>query len=245
MGQERIEPLARFCRDRGVVILSDEIYGRIVFGDPRHVSPAVSYPEGTVVFSGLSKHLSLGGWRIGVALAPRGAVRVARAIAAIASEVWSTLAAPMQRAALTAFEGDPEIEDYIEACACLHQRRTRRLWDAVRDLGLLAPRPEGAFYTYVDFAPLAPGLARLGIRDGEALADWLLERHRVATLPGAAFGAAPSRYSLRLASSYLDTPESLSVDEVLRLARSPGGGADGPELGAAIATIGAAVSALR
>ena len=65
-----IEALAGVCREAGVALISDEIYGRVAH-DGRYRSAGPVFPEGTIVTTGLSKHLSLGGWRLGVALVPK------------------------------------------------------------------------------------------------------------------------------------------------------------------------------
>ena len=89
--------LADFCRERNVLVLSDEIYFRVRH-DRDHHSIATHYPEGTVVLGGLSKHLSIGGWRLGVALLPdhEAGRRLMAAVTAIASEIWSAVASPVQ-----------------------------------------------------------------------------------------------------------------------------------------------------
>ena len=66
-----LEEIAAICRQEQVLVLSDEIYGLTAFGS-EHVSISTFYPEGTVVLGGMSKHLSLGGWRLGTAIVPSG-----------------------------------------------------------------------------------------------------------------------------------------------------------------------------
>ncbi|MDW8269969.1 MAG: aminotransferase class I/II-fold pyridoxal phosphate-dependent enzyme, partial [Anaerolineae bacterium] len=94
---EQVAELAAFCRREGLFILSDEIYALTAHGSVRHVSPACHYPEGTAVVGGLSKHLSLGGWRLGVAVLPPGPFgrRLMAAVRAVAAEVWSSPSAPV------------------------------------------------------------------------------------------------------------------------------------------------------
>ncbi len=101
--------LTASCRKHGVIVLSDEIYGLIPHQHTEHVSIAHYYPEGTVVLSGLSKHLSLGGWRLGVGIVPDHAdgQQLMNALRVIAGEIWSTPTGPVQYATLTAFSDDP------------------------------------------------------------------------------------------------------------------------------------------
>ncbi len=72
MPPEKIEELADFARDQGLMVVSDEIYALVTHGQIPHASIAQYYPEGSIVLGGLSKHLSLGGWRFGVAILPPG-----------------------------------------------------------------------------------------------------------------------------------------------------------------------------
>lgn len=214
---EQVAELAAFCRQEGLFILSDEIYALTAHGSVRHVSPACHYPEGTAVVGGLSKHLSLGGWRLGVAVLPPGPFgrRLMAAVRAVAAEVWSSPSAPVQYAAVAAYEDNPSVRDSIETCTRLHALRTRFLWQALSELGIPAARPDGAFYVFVHFDPWRQALARRGVTTAAALADYLLERYHLATLPGSAFGAAPDHLALRLSSSYLDMETTARAQALL------------------------------
>ncbi len=127
MRPEKVEALAGFARENELMVLSDEIYALTVFNSIPHVSISRFYPEGTVVFGGLSKSLPLGGWRFGTAILPRGSggSALAHAISNIASNIWTCVTAPVQYAALVAYSGDPDIEEYIEICRRMHTIRTR------------------------------------------------------------------------------------------------------------------------
>jgi aspartate/methionine/tyrosine aminotransferase len=203
---EQVAELAAFCRQEGLFILSDEIYALTAHGHVRHVSPAWHYPEGTAVVGGLSKHLSLGGWRLGVAVLPPGSFgrSLMAAVRAVAAEVWSSPTAPVQYAAITAYGDNPVIWDYIQTCTRLHALRTHFLWRELSALGIPTARPEGAFYVFVHFDPYRQALARCGVTTSAELAAYLLEHYHLATLPGSAFGAAADHLALRLSSSYLD-----------------------------------------
>ncbi|RME84143.1 MAG: aminotransferase class I/II-fold pyridoxal phosphate-dependent enzyme [Caldilineae bacterium] len=203
---EFLQELAEFCREEGLTVLSDEIYGLVTHGVRKHYAMARYYPEGTVTLGGLSKHLSLGGWRLGVAIMPgnRAGAQLLKAVRTIASETWSATTAPVQYAAKLAYGGDPDIEAYIDECARIHAIRTRYLWQGLRELGIRCPEPHGAFYLFPDFARWREPLAALGIRTDQQLAMHLLDVYRLATLPGSAFGAPPEQLTLRLSSSYLD-----------------------------------------
>jgi aspartate/methionine/tyrosine aminotransferase len=186
--------------------MSDEIYGLIPHGEVGHESIANHYPEGTIVLGGVSKHLSLGGWRLGVAIVPgtsEGAALLA-ALRKIAGEVWSSPSAPVQHALIAAYRDDPEIPAYIAECARIHAIRTHRMWECLSELGIPCCKPEGGFYLFPNFDHLREPLAKRGIKTSFQLTDYLLEKYAIATLPGAQIGTPAEDLSVRLATSYLD-----------------------------------------
>ncbi len=211
--------LAEYCRKENVLVLSDEIYSLIEHGEVRHCSIATYYPEGTFILGGLSKHLSLGGWRLGVAVVPdtRAGERVMSALQVIASEIWSCVASPVQYAAITAYSGDPEIEAHIEKCSAIHGIRTRFLHKRLSELGIQCTDPQGAFYITANFDHLSAELERSGIRGSPELAKHLLDTHSIATLPADSFGIPEETLSLRLATSYLDMEKDSDSERLLEL----------------------------
>lgn len=248
---EIVRALAQVCRTHGITILSDEIYALTAHGTRPHLSPAAVYPEGTVVFGGLSKHLALGGWRLGVAVVPPGeaGARLMGALQVIAGEIWSSPSAPVQHAAAAAYAPDAEIEAHIALGARLHALRTNYLWEWLAEYGVPCPVPEGAFYLFPSFNRWRGALAARGVRTSDDLARLLLEEQRIAALPGTAFGVAPEELSLRLATSYLDMETEAKAAALLEAAR---GGADGetllrdyhPHLNEAARRLGAFVESL-
>jgi aspartate aminotransferase len=215
LAPDDVADLAEWARGEGITILSDEIYAELAHGWRPHVSVARHYPEGTVVTGGLSKAYSAGGWRLGYAAVPAGAAgdRLISAIRALASEVWSGAAAPIQAAAAVAYSPDPELERYVWLSARLHGYVAARLHAALVASGMLCPRPAGAFYLYPDFAPWRETLASRGIVTGADLARHLLEDWGIATLPGSEFGDHPEALRLRLATSLLFEPERTASPE--------------------------------
>ena len=213
--------LAEVARAEGVVIISDEIYALTAYGGP-HTSIARYYPEGTIITGGLSKHLSLGGWRLGVAVLPPGefGAALSRYMSAVAGAIWTTPAAPIQYAAVVAYSEDPDIEAYVQTCAQIHGQVTQYLYQVMRQLNVPCPRPGGGFYLYPSFDPWREQLARQhGVQSGQDLARLLLDEERIAALPGADFGDEPRHLRLRLASSYLYALDDAQAEAVLDLYR--------------------------
>lgn len=218
---QRIGGLADVCRGEQLVVLSDEIYARTTFSGSPFMPFADAYPEGTVTFGGLSKDLSLGGWRIGVALVPdtEAGARLAEAMAAVATNIWSCVPAPIQEAAAVAYSGVPEIEEYVVLCARMHEARTRHLHGILQSLGVPCAPPSGGFYLFPSFEPWAAALRKKGVRDDRALATYLLENHRLATLPGTAFNQ-PYGFHLRLSSSFLDVSDDARAEQLVEAFRA-------------------------
>ena len=213
---DKVEALANFARENELMVLSDEIYALTSFSSIPHVSPAKYYPEGTVVFGGLSKSLPLGGWRVGVAVLPdqNGGRALAHAISNIASNIWTCVAAPVQYAALVAYSGDPEIEEYIALCARMHACRTRYLYQTMQRLGIRCAEPAGAFYVFPCFEKWREPLAARGVQNDEDLALYLLDHYEIATLPGSAFHSVQD-LCLRISSSYIDAAADEEADALL------------------------------
>ncbi|MFI7504673.1 pyridoxal phosphate-dependent aminotransferase [Streptomyces sp. NPDC049687] len=222
-----VERLARAARDLDLVIVSDEIYCDLVF-DPadRAVSPAAFAPERTVVTTGLTKNLALGGWRLGVARLPDGPLgrEVHTRLVAIASQIWSSTAAPVQAAAAYAFEEPPEVVAYVAACRRLHETVVRAVAERFTAVGADLAPVRATCYLYPDFEPLREHLARAhDVQGGRALAALLAERHGVGLLPGTAFGEPDSSLRIRVATSRLygetdaERTDALTASEPARL----------------------------
>ena len=190
-----------------LVIISDEIYRDLVHDPATPVlSPAQAAPERTVITTGASKNLALGGWRIGVARMPDGPSGrwLRRALLGVASEIWSAPAAPIQQAAALAFTEPPAIAGRIAASRALHAQVAAAVAARCASAGLLVPAPQAGFYVYPDFGPWRGYLHdRHQVTTSAALARLLLHRYGVAALPGSAFGEPPTALRLRLATALL------------------------------------------
>ncbi len=205
MTPREVEELARFAQSQELMVVSDEIYALMTFGETAHEPFARHYPEGTLTMGGLSKSLSLGGWRFGIGILPagKGGTALADAMRTIASNIWSCVTAPVQYAAMVAYSGDPEVEGYIRLCAAMHAVRTRYLYRTLVELGVPCAEPAGAFYIFPCFERWRQPLAARGVHDCEELALYLLDNYEIATLPGHAFNSAED-LCLRVSSSYTD-----------------------------------------
>ncbi|MGA4846483.1 pyridoxal phosphate-dependent aminotransferase [Streptomyces sp. G5(2025)] len=205
---DTVRRLAEAARELDLVIISDEIYCDLVFDSQASpaVSPAVFAPERTVVTTGLTKNLALGGWRIGVARLPdsdAGRALHAR-LAGIASQIWSSPAAPVQEAAAYAFGEPDEVVEHIAASRRLHERVARAMSRRFAAAGAVVAPVTATCYLYPDFEPLRGHLAEVhGVHNGAELAQLLVERYGVGLLPASAFGEPATSLRMRAATSRL------------------------------------------
>ncbi|WP_440101444.1 pyridoxal phosphate-dependent aminotransferase [Streptosporangium sp. H16] len=194
-GASTIRRIAEVARELDLMIISDEIYRDLVHSpDTGFLSPADVAPERTVITSGLSKSLALGGWRIGVARLPSPALR--DRLLAVASEIWSSPAAPVQQAAAYAYTEPPELVERVSRSRELHGAVARAVYERFVRAGVRVDAPRGGFYLYPDFTGL-------DFASSADLTACLLDRHGVGVLPGHAFGDDPAALRVRVATSLL------------------------------------------
>ncbi|WP_405782634.1 pyridoxal phosphate-dependent aminotransferase [Streptomyces sp. NBC_00859] len=214
-----VREICAVARAEDLLIVSDEIYRDIVH-DPSatpFLSPAEVAPERTVVTTGLSKTLGIGGWRIGAARFPAGdAGDVLRhAVVAAASELWSTLAGPMQQVAEYAFAEPPAIVSRVRASARLHGAVARAVHRIAVEAGAECRPPTAGFYVYPDFGPLRGRLAAHGITDSASLAGRLLEQSGIVVLGGHLLGDRPEALRFKAATSLLYGDERQQEEALL------------------------------
>jgi aspartate aminotransferase len=200
-----VEEVCAIAAAHDITVVSDEIYRELAYDPGAFTSPAELLPETCVVTTGLSKSMSIGGWRVGFARfpdGPRGAA-LRREVVGVASEVWSSLAEPLQAAAAYVLDEPLEVQAHIVASRRLHRRVATAVHGEFLWAGAACRPPRAAFYIYPDLDPLRPGLAHRGITTGAALAEHLLEQHGIGVLAGAAFGDDPEALRFRVASSLL------------------------------------------
>lgn len=207
-----VRRLCAIAEEEDLVIVSDEIY-RDLLHDPRTplLSPAEVAPRRTIVTTGLSKSLAAGGWRIGTARFPSGAwgERVRAETVCVASDMWSTLAGPMQAVAACAFDEPDEVRAHRTACARLHGAVARAVYEILVSVGAACRPPAGGFYVYPDFEPLRERLVLRGVTDSDSLREELFQEYDIAVLAGHHLGDSPHALRFKAATSMLygDTEE--------------------------------------
>jgi aspartate aminotransferase len=204
---DTIRALCAVAERHDLLVISDEIYRDLIHDpDTPYLSPAQVAPHRTVVTTALSKNLSVGGWRIGVARMPDGSAggMLRSRLLGVASEIWSAPAGPVQHAAALALDEPDDLADRVARSRALHAVVCRAATRLCVQAGLEVVPPQAAFYLYPDFAPWRGRLrAKFGVGTGDELAGLLLHRYGLGTLPGSAFGEDRSCLRLRLATGLL------------------------------------------
>lgn len=219
---QELRELARVARQYRVILLSDEIYGEL-HHKGQHVSIARFYPEGTIISSGLSKWCGAGGWRLGTFTFPSSLRWLLDAMAVVASETYTSTSAPIQYAAVRAFQGGDDIEAYLRQSRRILRGLGNLLTEKLRQAGVVVAQPRGGFYLFPDFCTFRERLKKYGITTSRELCEKLLQDTGVALLPGSAFGRQPEELTARLAyvdfdgraalQAAFDIPPSRKLDE--------------------------------
>lgn len=203
--RELIRRVCAIAERNNMIIISDEIYRDLEYVPHAHLSPAEVLPERTVVSTGLSKSMALGGWRIGFARLPEGpfGTELMGRLVGVASEVWSSMATPMQSATAYILDEPECVLERVRDSRRLHQRVSEAAYQAFTEAGALCRRPTAAFYLYPDFEPIRTQLQASGITTGAQLCDRLLDHHGIGVLAGEHFGDQPAGLRFRVATSLL------------------------------------------
>lgn len=183
-----LEGIAEVALRHRLVVISDEIYGQIVYDGFRHISIASLSPEmqaNTVVVDGVSKTYAMTGWRIGYAAGPAALMT---AVATMQSQSTSNPASISQKAAVAALRGSrASIERMVDEFAT---RRTEMIQRLSAMPGVTCFRPQGAFYAFPHVAwYYGKQTGSTTIKNSDDLATYLLDEARVAVVAGAGFGA--------------------------------------------------------
>ena len=176
MSREDLEAIAEVLKDTNILVLSDEIYGELRYGDEPHVpfSAIDGMRERTVVVNGFSKAFAMTGWRLGYALGPERIIKLMTKV-----HQFGIMSAPTtaQYAAIEALKNcDQDVEDMVNE----YNYRRRYIVDGFRAMGLSCFEPLGAFYVF-------PCIKSLGM-SSEEFCNQLLQEEKVAVVPGNAFG---------------------------------------------------------
>jgi aspartate aminotransferase len=208
---DELRALGDICVKHDILIVSDEIYEKLIYGDERHVSVAQlssQLKKQTLIINGVSKSHSMTGWRIGYAA---GDETIIKAMTSLASQSTSNPTSIAQYGAIAAYEGT---EEAVEQMRRAFEERLNVAYDRLTDIpGMTCVKPKGAFYLF-------PNVKEIAAASGyQSVVDWsaaLLEEQKVAVVPGAGFGS-PDNVRLSYATSLQQLEEALKrIDTFVR-----------------------------
>ncbi|MET3804738.1 aspartate/methionine/tyrosine aminotransferase [Nakamurella sp. UYEF19] len=215
---EQVAAIGRWAAEKGIWVVTDEIYEHLTYGDAVHVSMPVVAPEiadRCVVLNGVAKTYAMTGWRVGWMIGPQDVINAATNLQ---SHLSSNVANVSQRAALEAVSGPL---DAVEMMREAFDRRRKLMVRLLSDIpGVTCPEPKGAFYCYPSVSGLI-GKDFGGVRPSSSaeLAALVLEHAEVAVVPGEAFGT-PGYFRLSYALGDEDLEAGvLRMGEYLRTAK--------------------------
>lgn len=200
--REEVAAIAEVAREHNLIILSDEIYEKLIYDGRRHLSIATlpGMRERTVTLNGFSKAYAMTGWRLGYLAAP---APIVKQVLKVHGHSVTCVTSFGQRGALEALRGPQE---FIGEMLAAYDRRRRLVTDGLNAIpGVRCPLVEGAFYAFPDIR--GTGLS------SAACAEVLIERAGVAVTPGQAFGAAGEGH-IRLSFATSDELLSRAVERM-------------------------------
>jgi aspartate aminotransferase len=176
---EEIKALGDICVEKGVLIMSDEIYEHLLYDGVTHKSVAgfsAKHYDHTIIVHGFAKAWSMTGWRLGFLAAPEP---IAKAIDAVQSHSTSNPTSFAQRGAVAALNGP---QDHLKGWIAEFDRRRTYGWKKLNSIrGISCVKPKGAFYLF-------PNISKTGLKSSDFSAK-LLDAQKVAVVPGLAFGS--------------------------------------------------------
>jgi len=177
MTPEEIDQVYKFAEEKGIYLLSDEIYSRMMYGEVKFHSPSANdyCKHTTIILNGFSKAFAMTGWRLGVAIGPE---EIIEKMGLLVQTLCSCVPPFIQRAGVAALkESQTEIRHMME----VYRERRDALVDGLNGIsGISCLKNEGAFYVF-------PNITKTGLTS-EEFANFVLEKANVALLPGTNFG---------------------------------------------------------
>ena len=185
---DSLEEIASIAKKYNLIILSDEIYSELCFeGDYQSISNFC--PEKTIISTGLSKWCGAGGWRLGYFLVPDSLIEIKNMINVLASETFSAVSAPIQYAAIKAYENDHS--NYINKSRKILSVVGNYVYENLKSNKVLINKPQGGFY-------LMPEFLNKRFNSSSEMCDSILNDTGVALLPGSDFGFDQKQMLARL-----------------------------------------------
>ncbi len=191
---DNLEEISLIVNKYNVLILSDEIYSELSF-EKNFKSISSFCPEKTIISDGLSKWCAAGGWRLGHFIIPNNLNNLRDKLKVLASETFSSVSAPIQYAAITAYNSDQS--EYLKKARNILKAVGDFVYENLKSNNVIVNKPKGGFY-------LMPEFVNKKFSNSREMCDDILKKTGVALLPGSDFGLLPQKMIARLSFTDFD-----------------------------------------
>jgi len=185
---ENLEEIAEVVKKYKILILSDEIYSDLTY-ETGYRSISEFCPNQTIISNGLSKWCGAGGWRLGYFVIPNQFIKLRESLKVLASETFTSVSAPIQYAAIAAFENDHS--KYLNISRSILKSVGNYVYENLRSNKVLISKPQGGFY-------LMPEFLDKKFKSSEDMCKDMLNKVGIATLPGTDFGFSENKMYARI-----------------------------------------------
>tara|TARA_Y100000992_G_C21256921_1_gene489035 strand:+ start:528 stop:1754 length:1227 start_codon:yes stop_codon:yes gene_type:complete len=199
---ERLDEISKIAKKYKLIILSDEIYSELSFNS-NYKSISSVCPEKTIISNGLSKWCGAGGWRLGYFVIPDKLNDINKMLNVLASETFSAVSAPIQYAAIKAYENDHT--KYIKKSKNILKSVGEYVYSNLKSNKILIDKPQGGFY-------LMPEFLNIKLGTSSEMCERILKDTGVALLPGSDFGFNSNKMLARL--SFTDFDGQMFMDQI-------------------------------
>ena len=189
-----LEEISSIVKKYNILILSDEIYSELTF-ESSFKSISNFCPEKTIISDGLSKWCAAGGWRLGYFVIPKNLNLLMEKIKVLASETFSSVSAPIQYAAITAYNSDQS--EYLKKARTILKGVGNYIYEILKSNNTIVNKPDGGFY-------LMPEFVNKNFSSSCEMCNDILVKTGVALLPGTDFGLPPEKMIARLSFTDFD-----------------------------------------
>jgi len=191
---ENLDEISKIIKKYNILVLSDEIYSELSFED-NYKSISNYCPENTIISTGLSKWCGAGGWRLGYFVIPNELTRLKNSLKVLASETFSSVSAPIQYAAIAAYQNDHA--NYINKSRKILKLVGEYVYNNLKSNKILINKPQGGFYIMPEFLDIK-------YKNSQEMCSNLLTDTGVVLLPGSDFGFSKDKLIARLSFTDFD-----------------------------------------
>ena len=217
LAENVLKELAEIAVKNDIMVISDEVYERLLYDDAKHISIA-SLPgmkERTITLNGFSKAYSMTGWRLGYLIGPEHVIEAAKKVHDF---LTVGAAAPLQEAAITGLKFGPAYYQWLKD---LYTEKRDYLCGRLEQMGLSHTTPQGSYFVLVDISGFLEKPEFTGWTDLE-FCEWMIKNYGVAAVPGSSFFKEPVNNYIRLHFSRGKETLEAAADRLEKMAKDYG-----------------------